>query len=78
MSLAPILRKLIKDAHCDSDPVSMYTTGTDENREELAVVVLKGAHTIELFRQWATRTGALTHGKPVKDITDPAKGGVHG
>lgn len=58
---------LLKKAAQDSDRVSIFGAlpAHGPGRPELAVVVIKGEAEIELFKQWAERSGILT---PCKGI----------
>ncbi len=69
-SLGEDLRRLLRAADRDSDPVSItiLTEGPvgDELAADGAIVILKGGDTVALFCQWAERNKVLTRGKPIE------------
>lgn len=69
--LAKEVRKLLRDADRDDDPVSITILSRGpasdgaEHLSDGAVVILKGGPTVALFCQWAERNRILTRGKPI-------------
>lgn len=69
--LATQIRKLLRDADHDNDPVSITILSRAPARDgaehlsDGAVVILKGGPTVALFCQWAERQKILTRGKPI-------------
>lgn len=61
------VRKLIEQALCDSDAVSVNGIGDSVEDCEVAVVVLKGNAVVRMFVDWATRNKVLSEGKPIED-----------
>lgn len=76
VALTKEIRRLLKDADRDSDPVSITILSQGANGDDLAadgaVVVLKGGDTVALFCQWAERNKVLTRGKPIVDEVQDA------
>ena len=56
---------LRQGAASDPEPVAMFTDDSDEQNQDVSIVVLRGSATIEMFRQWAERNGILHRDRDV-------------
>lgn len=60
-------RQLLKRAHEDTDPISVFVDGTNWKDAEGAIFVVKGGGRAQAVYEMFTRQGLITEGKPVID-----------